>query len=128
MILDTTVLIDLEREVRRRTPGRAAQAIERHSGTRFGISAVAAAELSEGYEDASRRAALQFLTHFEFLPVDDEIGWIWSRLSRQARSEGRSLGDNDLWIAATAARHVRPLLTRNSRDFAELPGVVVVGY
>lgn len=128
MILDTTVLIDLEREVRRRKPGRAAQAIERLSGTRFGVSAIAAAELSEGYEDAGRRAALQFLSHFEFLPVDDEIGWIWSRLSRQARSEGRSLGDNDLWIAATAARHARPLLTRNSRDFDGLPGVIVVGY
>jgi predicted nucleic acid-binding protein len=128
VILDTTVLIDLEREVRRQTPGRAANAIERYAGTTFGVSAVAAAELSEGYEDAGRRASLQFLTHFEFLPVDDETGWIWSRLSRQARSEGRSLGDNDLWIAATAARHVRPLLTRNPRDFAGLPGVVVVTY
>lgn len=128
MILDTTVLIDLEREVRRRKPGRAAQAIDRHPGTTFGISVVAAAELSEGYEDAGRRSALQFLSHFEFLPVDDETGWIWSRLSRQVRTEGRPLGDNDLWIAATAARHARPLLTRDSRDFAGLPGVVVVTY
>ncbi|MEN9668603.1 MAG: hypothetical protein RLZZ386_510, partial [Planctomycetota bacterium] len=51
-----------------------------------------------------------------------------SRLSRQARTEGRSIGDNDLWIAATAARHARPLVTRNVRDFANLPGVVVLAY
>ena len=128
MILDTTVLIDLEREVRRRTPGRAAKAIDRHAGKTFGISVIAAAELSEGYQDAGRRSALQFLSHFEFLPIDDETGWIWSRLSRQARAEGRSLGDNDLWIAAAAARHARPVLTRNARDFEGLPGVVVVTY
>ena len=33
-----------------------------------------------------------------------------------------------LWIAATGARHARPLVTRNVRDFDNLPGVVVLGY
>ena len=39
----------------------------------------------------------------------------------------RAISDNDLWIAATAARHARPLVTRNVRDFDNLPGVVVLG-
>ena len=34
----------------------------------------------------------------------------------------------NLWIGATAARHARPLVTRNVRDFDNLPGVVVLGY
>jgi len=128
VILDTTVLIDLEREIRRRTPGPAAHALDRHASEPFGVSVVAAAELAEGYEDSARRSALQFLGHFELLPIDEEIAWIWSRLSRATRADGRPLGDNDLWIAATAARHARPLLTRNARDFRDLAGVVAVSY
>jgi len=40
----------------------------------------------------------------------------------------RAISDKDLWIATTAARHARPLVTRNVRDFDNLPGVVVLGY
>ena len=40
----------------------------------------------------------------------------------------RAVSDNDLWIAATAARHARSIVTRNVRDFDNLPGVLVLGY
>ena len=128
MIADTTFLIDLEREVKRRVLGRAAEFLSKRGDAKIGVSVVASAELSEGYDDASRSSVMRFLRHFELLEVDSETAWIWSRLSRQARTEGRSIGDNDLWIAATAARHARPLVTRNIRDFANLPGVVVLAY
>lgn len=128
MIADTTFLIDLAREVKRREPGRAAKFLAKRGDATIGVSAVASAELSEGYDDASRSSVMRFLRHFELLEVDTETAWIWSRLSRQARIEGRTIGDNDLWIAATAARHARPLVTRNVRDFANLPGVVVLAY
>jgi hypothetical protein len=36
----------------------------------------------------------------------------------------RAISDNDLWIAATTAQHARPLVTRNVRDFDNLPGAV----
>ena len=39
-----------------------------------------------------------------------------------------AISDNDLWIGATDARHAHPLVTHNVRDFANLPGVVVLGY
>ena len=128
MIVDTTFLIDLEREVKRKTPGKAATFLTKRGDASIAVSVVAAAELSEGYDDSSRLACMRFLKYFEMLPVDAETGWIWSRLSRQTRAEGRAISDNDLWIAATAARHARPLVTRNVRDFDNLPGVVVLGY
>ena len=128
MIVDTTFLIDLEREIRRRTPGPAAAFLRERAGAGIAVSMVAAAELGEGYEDAGRVSAERFLGNFELLPVDADTAWAWSRLSRQCRAEGRPIGDNDLWIAAAAARHARPLVTRNVRDFERLPGVVVVGY
>lgn len=128
MIADTTFLIDLEREVKRRAPGRAAALLSKIGDAPIAVSIVAAAELSEGFADSGRASAMRFLKHFQVLEVDAETGWIWSRLSRQARSEGRTIGDNDLWIAAAAARHARPLVTRNRRDFDGLPGVALIDY
>jgi predicted nucleic acid-binding protein len=128
VIVDTTFLIDLERELRRRTSGPVAAFLREHGSMPVGVSVVAAAELSEGYEDAGRIAVERLLGSFELLTIDPETSWIWSRLSRQSRAEGRSVGDNDLWIAATAARHARPLVTRNTRDFERLPGVVALSY
>lgn len=128
MIADTTFLIDLEREVKRRAPGRAAEFLAKRGDAPIAISAVTSAELSEGYDDASRGSVMRFLRHFELLQVDSDTAWIWSRLSRHVRSDGRPIGDNDLWIAATAARFARPLVTRNAHDFAGLPGVVVLSY
>ena len=40
----------------------------------------------------------------------------------------RAISDNDFWIAATGARHPRPLVMRNVRDFDNLLGVNVLGY
>jgi predicted nucleic acid-binding protein len=40
----------------------------------------------------------------------------------------RAISDNDFWIASTGARHARPLVTRNARDFDNLPGLIVLGY
>ena len=40
----------------------------------------------------------------------------------------RAISDSDFWIAATGARHARPLVMRNVRDFDNLPGVDVLGY
>ena len=37
-------------------------------------------------------------------------------------------GANDMWIAATALAHAQPLLTRNAREFARVPGLQVESY
>ena len=94
MIADTTFLIDLEREVKRRVPGRAATFLSKRGDSAIGMSAVSSAELIERYDDASRSSAMRFLHHFELLQVDSDTAWLWSRLSRQARSEGRTLRAN----------------------------------
>ncbi len=49
-------------------------------------------------------------------------------MSAMLQNAWLAISDNDLWIGATAARHVRPLVTRNVRDFDNLLGVVVLGY
>ena len=128
MILDTTFLIDLEREVRRRSPGRAAALLGSGSRDQFAVCEVAAGELAEGYVRSERRSFERFMSFFDRVEIDREIAWCWSRLSRWCRERGQPVGDNDLWIAACAVSQGRPLVTRNTSHFEFLPGLVLLDY
>lgn len=128
MILDTTFLIDLEREVRRQSPGRAAAVLAGAGSSRCAVCEVAAGELAEGYVRSERRSFERFMTFFDRVEIDREIAWCWSRLSRWCRERGQPVGDNDLWIAACAVSQGRPLVTRNTSHFEFLPGLVLRGY
>lgn len=74
-----------------------------------------------------RLATLVFVErHFAALPVDAEVAPHFGRLMADSRRRRRTkLGTADALIAATAAAHRLPLLTRD-RDFTRLSGVEAV--
>ena len=74
-----------------------------------------------------RLATLVFVErNFAALPVDAEIAPHYGRLvAASRRRRGARLATADALIAATAAAHRLPLITRD-RDFARLDGVNVV--
>ena len=74
-----------------------------------------------------RLATLAFVErHFATLPVDAEIAPHYGRLvAATRRRRGTRLATADALIAATAAAHRLPLITRD-RDFARLAGLDVV--
>lgn len=45
------------------------------------------------------------------LPLDGQILNEWARLRAQSAAIGLKIGDNDLWIAATASSYDAPLVT-----------------
>jgi predicted nucleic acid-binding protein len=109
VILDTTFLIDLEREVRRRSPGRAAAVLDgRGTDGRFAVCEVASGELAEGYPDSERRSFDLFMRHFE-----------------GSRSTGRRQRSLDRGMRCA---HARPLVTRNTGHFDQVPELVVISY
>lgn len=97
------------------------------------ISAVTLCGLHHGVLIASeeqlpgRVATLSLVERrFAVLPVDARVAPQYGRLLAGARRAGRGrLGTADAIIAATAAAHRLPLLTRD-RDFEGLEGVEVV--
>jgi tRNA(fMet)-specific endonuclease VapC len=128
MILDTTFLVDLQREVRREQPGNAAALLERFADEEVGIGFVTWMEFAEGFEDERREDCDRFLKSFPILWPDVEVSWEASRIVRRRGADGRSIGDHDAWIAALAIRHRRPIVTRNVRHFGRVAGVGVETY
>jgi len=54
----------------------------------------------------------------QVVDIDLETALIWGEISANVRLSGRTVGDGDLLIAATALRHGMTVMTRNVRDFA----------
>lgn len=87
------------------------------------ISVITLAELEAGVLAArtvesrsARLRTLSFVAQFDPLPIDQRVASHWARLRVELHRAGRSVGVNDLWLAATALAHDLPIATQDS-DF-----------
>jgi len=124
-LLDTNVLSEL----RRKTPDAAVlEWFARRPASTLFLSVLTFGELRKGIEgvaDARRRMALADWLETDLpaffagriLPVDAQVADRWGRLLSAA---GRPLPAIDSLLAASAAQHGLSMVTRNSRDFADL--------
>lgn len=128
MILETTFLIDLEREAIRGKEGPALAFLESIPRTRLHITLTTAGEMASGSDSLAREAWGRLFQRFQVLHPDEDVAWRYGRLCRHLRRLGTPIGTNDLWIAATALVHGLPLVTRNVREFQRVPELDVRGY
>ncbi|MEX2529111.1 MAG: type II toxin-antitoxin system VapC family toxin [Gemmatimonadota bacterium] len=128
LILETTLLVDLEREAHAGNPGPAHTFLEDHPDRGLAITLTTAGELACGPDSSSRRAWERLLSRFRILEPNRETAWRYGQLYRFLKRNGTLIGTNDLWIAATALTHGAPLVTRNLRDFQRVPDLEVLGY
>jgi tRNA(fMet)-specific endonuclease VapC len=73
--------------------------------------------------DLEARAGLALL-NMPIEPVTEAIAEHYGRLKAEQESRGLNLGDNDLWIAATALELRQTLITRDG-IFSSIPGLQV---
>ena len=128
LILETTFLIDLERELVKGEKGPAQRFLESHATHRLFVTPTIAGELAAGTSLAERTRWERFLGPFRVLPITEDVSWEYGRASRYLRDNGVMIGGNDLWIAATAVAHGLPVVTRNTRHYRRVPGLDVMGY
>jgi tRNA(fMet)-specific endonuclease VapC len=128
MIVDTTFLIDLEREIVRRQPGPAMEFLAGHQTQTMRISVMTLGELAEGYEDPEAPGLEELLAPYEIVEITRAIGRRYAAISRVLRQIGSRWGDNDLWIGATALVVGEPLVTRDRDHFGRIAGLSVLGY
>lgn len=125
-ILDTPILIDLQREWARGKRGPAYRYLSRRYGEEFRISVMTALEFLEGY--AQPADGERFLEPFPRLEVTERVAEIGSRIRRSLRQAGEMIGDFDILIAATALATDLPLVTDNARHFEGVDGLSVESY
>jgi predicted nucleic acid-binding protein len=129
-LIDTCVWIDVERG--RLTPADVAAVT---GDEPVFLSPVTVAELRFGVDAASdpgvrqrRSAALRRLQRRPCLTIDEVTGEVFGSLAAQLRAAGAGhrRRTQDVWLAAQAVQHGHRLLTRNPKDFQDIPGLDLV--
>jgi predicted nucleic acid-binding protein len=109
ILLDTSFLVALEREIAAAEAGPAIGLLRRLRGQRVAVSVITVGELLEGAEDGEEAWAT--LRRFTHQPVGADIARRYALIQSRA---ARRMGENDAWIAATAAKMGARLVGRDS--------------
>lgn len=128
LILETTFLVDLEREQHPRDVGPALRFLERNRNARLHLTQTIAGELAAGKSLSEREAWESFVAPFRVLRCTLEACWLFGKTYRHLQRSDQLIGTNDLWIAATALAHGLPVVTANVEHFRRVPELDVVAY
>ena len=128
MLLDTTFVIDVQRETLRGARAGAYRFLADHLDLPMRISVITYGELAEGFAPEARDDFQELVRPYQIIALTSDMAWRFGELSRLLRSEGKRLGDNGLWIAAAALEMGVPLVTRDGMHFERVPGLSVVTY
>ncbi len=99
----------------------------------WAISVITVSELLHGVHRArgdarTRRQSFveRLLADAEAIPITAPVARVHAEIWAQLAARGDVVGLHDLWIGATALAHGFGIATRNSHDFARIPGLRVL--
>ena len=126
MLFDTEFVISLGRRPGGAQRTRAESFLQTHKPKGLYVSCVTTCEVATGCETRAEVNAL--LVRFTPIEIGDELAWYASRVARALKGQGLHIGDNDVWIAATAIAYQFPLVTNNLRHFSRVQGLDLRAY
>ena len=121
MLLDTTFFIDLAAELQARSKGPCHAFITAHRHETKHVSVVTLGEYAVG---ATASETLRFFRGYSRLALGHAVAIHAGRFQASLTFD---LGENDLWIAATARYYGLRLVSRDGA-FRRLPGLRVIAY
>ena len=92
MIVDTTFLIDLEREIAGGQTGPAMEFLAGYAAETMRISVITFGELAEGYEDPASPALDELIAPYGIIDISQFVARRYAVISRSVRSSGDPLG------------------------------------
>lgn len=132
--LDSSFLIDLQRETLEDRPGPAWDLIESFDESEvLGVSVHVVCELRAGAE-LSKKALHEheevdrLLSSLLVVYPDDRFPLMYGRLLAATQRAGRAVASMDLLIGTAALIDDAALVTRNVKDFSRIPGLRVLSY
>ena len=125
MMLDTTFLIDLERELETDRVGRARRFLGERRNQPVAVSVISLGEFAASMPD--NETAREFVSIFHVLHMKPEIGLAGAEVDRFLIRAGGRLGENDTWLAGTARYYGIPIIS-NDRAFDRVPGLRRIAY
>lgn len=125
MLFDTEFLISLQGGAGVAKRRRADAFMEANRAPLY-TSRVCWMEFAEGR--SSRAQVEDDLIDFAIVEIDAAVAWHASRIARELRGKGLHIGDNDIWIAATALAHGLPLVSNNKKHLGRVPGLEIRAY
>jgi len=129
--LDTSFVVDLQRESR--ASGPASAFLREHADDPLGISVYSLCELEAGVRLArnpSREAArlAVIVAELSVSYPDHRFAELYGRTFAALERKGKRMPAMDLLIAVAALSDGAALVTRNTKDFAAVPDLDVLGY
>lgn len=122
MVADTDVVIDFFTDA----PPRAQVVTELLTEKRLAVAAITVFELYAGVRGAKRLKQLEsFFAHVPVLPLDVLAAAYAGRVYTDLRSEGLTVGNQDILIAGTCLANGLPLFTGNPSHFAPIKGLTL---
>ncbi len=128
LILETTFLIDFEREMHRKKEGPAGRFLSGLQDSKLYVTFTIAGELAAGATLSNRIRWESFLEPFQVLDCTREVCWQYGQLYRYLQQNHNLIGSNDLWIASTAVAYALPLVTRNVEHYKRIPRLEIIPY
>jgi tRNA(fMet)-specific endonuclease VapC len=124
-LLDTNIVI----YVIKRRPLAVLDRFNQHAN-RMAISAITLAELVHGAEKSQQvsenlRTVTAFCERLEVLPYSAKAAWHYGSIRSALEKIGKSIGVNDLHIAAQARSEGLIVVTNNVAEFARVPGLQI---
>jgi tRNA(fMet)-specific endonuclease VapC len=125
-LLDTNICIYIQRQ----RPANLLARFQKLEPGDAAISVITWGELLYGAEKSKqRKKVLQLLAEFKtfipVLPIPESAGNTYGIIRASLESDGQTIGNNDLWIAAHAKAADLTIVTNNEREFRRIPGLKV---
>ena len=125
ILLDTNICIYIINQ----RPSSVLERFKDFSTGEIGISSIVAAELAFGVEKTgslqNKQALELFLAPLSIAAFDAGCVWAYAKLRAQLEKLGQPIGSLDTMIAAHALSQQATLITNNTREFDQVPGLHV---